>query len=316
MIILKDGVRYELWTPEDEVKDFEPMIIHHIKDIFGPGCKYFPKQKLKTLTNIRLIPDGFVVDFHNEKWYIVELKLLCDDAIRRISGQIVDYKNATRNQKTLRNIYKSIKIIRNADFLDDLINEENPEIIIVIDNLDGEQGRQFIEKVKGTEKNARIIEFKTFFREGVDPKKAHIHLFEPLYKLKTYSGLKNLKIEGSSLMTEESIEQYPLIFEGKETKATALYLGPKIRVKKGAIGAPQKASLSKGNRKTFLKMKQEGVIESIKNRPGYWRLKMDYIFSSPSAAASILQGSSQNGLKCWVNEKGVTLKELLREEKV
>jgi hypothetical protein len=180
MVILKDGVRYDLWTPSHEVNDFEPMIIHHVKDIFGPGCEYFPKQKLKTLANNRSIPDGFVVDFKNKKWYIVELKLLCDDAIRRITGQIVDYKNATKNQKTLRSIYKSIKSIKDADFLDDLINDEKPKIVVIIDSLDGELGKQFIEKVEGTESKAKIIEFKTYYREGAEPNKVHIHSLEPL----------------------------------------------------------------------------------------------------------------------------------------
>ena len=68
-------------------------MIEHIEDIFGERCKYFPKQKLKTLADNRSIPDGFVIDFKNKKWYILELKLLCDDAIRRIRDQLGDYKN-------------------------------------------------------------------------------------------------------------------------------------------------------------------------------------------------------------------------------
>ena len=113
-ILIKDGVKYRLWAPPKEPQDFEPMIKYHVKDIFGKGCEYFPKQKLKTLANNKSIPDGFVVDFKNKKWYIVENKLLCDDAIRRISGQIVDYKNGIKNLTTRREIYKAIKSIKNA----------------------------------------------------------------------------------------------------------------------------------------------------------------------------------------------------------
>ena len=83
-IILINGIKYRLCKLNDEVREFEPLIIKHIKDVFGDGCEYFPKQKVVTLANNRSIPDGFVVDFKNRKWYIVELKLLCDDAIRRI----------------------------------------------------------------------------------------------------------------------------------------------------------------------------------------------------------------------------------------
>lgn len=180
MIILKDGVKYHPWEPKDEVREFEPMIIHHIKDIFGDGSEYFKKQTLTTLSNIRSIPDGFVVDFKNKKWYMVELKLLYDDAVRRISGQIVDYKNAAENLETRRNIYKSIKKINDDKILDELINDEKPEIIVIINSLDGEMGKQFIEKVKGTDKIIKIIEFKTFAREFAEPKKVHIHLFESM----------------------------------------------------------------------------------------------------------------------------------------
>jgi len=66
-ILLMDGVRYRLWTPENELNDFEPMIKYHIKDLFGNDCKYFPKRKLKTLADNRSIPDGFVIDFENQK---------------------------------------------------------------------------------------------------------------------------------------------------------------------------------------------------------------------------------------------------------
>lgn len=184
-ILLKDGVEYKLWTPENEPNDFEPMIKYHIKDIFGNGCEYFSKQKLKTLAGNRSIPDGFVIDFENKKWYIVELKLLCDDAVKRISGQIVQYKNAIRNPRARRDIYKSIKSIKDASFLDDLINDEEPEIVIIIDSLDGKLGEQFREQVEGTDRDVKILVFKTFAREHVNHKMVHVHLFEPVYEIES-----------------------------------------------------------------------------------------------------------------------------------
>jgi len=199
-ILLKDGVKYKLWTPRDEVKDFEPMVICHVKDIFGDGCEYFRKRALKSLANNRSIPDGFVIDFGNENWFIVELKLLGDDAIKRISDQIVSYKSALDNSSTRRKIYKSVKSIKDVPFLDDLINETPPEITIIIDNLEGAKGDQFIEKVKKTDPNIQIIEFQTFARVGCDPKKVHIHLFEPLYEIKP------MPITEPSIITEEKIE--------------------------------------------------------------------------------------------------------------
>lgn len=69
-IILLNGAKYRTWKPTDEVRDFEPLVIEHIKDVFGDSCEYFPKRKLTTLANNSGIPDGFVVDFKKQKWYI------------------------------------------------------------------------------------------------------------------------------------------------------------------------------------------------------------------------------------------------------
>ena len=41
-----------------------------------------------------------------------------------------------------------------------------------------------------------------------------------------------------------------------------------------------------------------------------YRFIQDYLFSSPSAAASILLGRSSNGPKAWKNSEGITLREL------
>ncbi|MFH1788708.1 MAG: winged helix-turn-helix domain-containing protein [Candidatus Altiarchaeota archaeon] len=170
----------------DETRDFEPLVIEHIKDIFGPSCEYFPKRKLKTLADNRSIPDGFIVDFENKKWYVVELKLLCDDAVNRISGQIVNYKNAIENPTALRGIYKAIKSIRDADFLDDLINETRPQLVVIINNIDGGLGAKFREQVRGVDKDVKVVVFKTFARidqneKFVNPNEIHCHVFKPLY---------------------------------------------------------------------------------------------------------------------------------------
>lgn len=179
-ILLMDEVKYKIWTPKKEVEEFEPIVLNHIEDIFGEKCKYFSKKKIKTLANKRSIPDGFVVDFKNKRWYILELKLLCEDAIRRIGNQIIDYKNAVKRIQTRKEIYDAI----GDNSVYKVIFDKNPEIVVIVNSLDGEKGQQFIEKVKGADRNAKIIEFKTYAREHVDPSKVHVHLFEPLYKFK------------------------------------------------------------------------------------------------------------------------------------
>ena len=61
MIIKKDGVTYTEWTPPKEEPDFEPMIIHHVKDIFGDSCEYFMKKQVEAIPGISRTPDGFVI---------------------------------------------------------------------------------------------------------------------------------------------------------------------------------------------------------------------------------------------------------------
>ena len=34
-MFIVDGVRYRLWTPKDEEKEFHPIIKEHINEIFG-----------------------------------------------------------------------------------------------------------------------------------------------------------------------------------------------------------------------------------------------------------------------------------------
>jgi hypothetical protein len=211
-LLIQDGVKYNLWTPGNEPADFEPMIKYHIKDIFGEEARYFPKQKLRTIANNNSIPDGFVIDFKNQRWYVVELKLLCDDAVRRISGQIVDYKNAMKNPHTRQQIFKSIYDELNKaemhQMLYDLIINRNPNIVVLIDSLEGEPGEQFREKVEGVDQNVKILTFKTYATDGVDPKKVHIHLYTSAFEIDSIKQAKSTE--------KSSISPMNLIYDGNK----------------------------------------------------------------------------------------------------
>lgn len=39
--LIIDGVKYKLWTPKHEEKEFHPMIKEHSKEIFGEKSLYF-----------------------------------------------------------------------------------------------------------------------------------------------------------------------------------------------------------------------------------------------------------------------------------
>lgn len=55
----------------------------------------------------------------------------------------------------------------------------------------------------------------------------------------------------------------------------------------------------------------EGVLTEQSDRLAFAK---DYEFTSPSAAASVVQGGHANGLISWKNSKGITLKELEQNE--
>ena len=186
-VLIKDGVLYRLLDEMDEIKDFEPLVIEHIKDIFDQNCEYFSKTSIEPIPGIskKREPDGFVVDFKNKRWFILELKVLGDYAINEIANQITDYKEIN-TQKQLKVISNSIKKQikdENQNFLSDIIYDKSPEIIVIINALDGDKGIQFKSRAKNADK---ILEFKTFARVGTDgnfvnQKEVHCHVFEPLY---------------------------------------------------------------------------------------------------------------------------------------
>lgn len=63
-ILLMDGVRYRLWNyDKKEGKNFEPIVVGHIGDIFGKDCLYFDiKKKIESITGERSLPDGYLID--------------------------------------------------------------------------------------------------------------------------------------------------------------------------------------------------------------------------------------------------------------
>ena len=187
-IVLIDGVYYKEIKIANELHDFEPIVLEHLENIFGEDCRYYPKKMIKSFANNSSIPDGFVIDMKNKKWYILECKLLCDDAIKRIPGQLINYKGAIKNLETKKQLLESM-----VDFSQDLyelIMNKQPEIVIVINSLDGEKGIKFKDKVKTTDEKVMIIEYKTYTREFVDPKKVHLHIYNPL--IKTMPSMKRI----------------------------------------------------------------------------------------------------------------------------
>ena len=66
----------------------------------------------------------------------------------------------------------------------------------------------------------------------------------------------------------------------------------------------------------FVTLRQKLIDEGvIINKGEYFEFSEDYIFSSPSIAASIVLGRNANGLTEWKLSTGVTLKEFETNDK-
>jgi len=193
-MLLIDGVKYRLWTPKDEEKEFHPMIKEHSKEIFGEDSVYFDiKHKLTSKSGIAAIPDAYVITLSKPyKWYIVENELSSHPVYSHIVPQVSKFISGIdnpRNQREIReNLYNEIdrdKVLRAYvekavgsevyRFLSELLSKP-PKIVIIIDEItdDVKEAQNFLKQY-----DTQVIEFKTYVREGAET--VHAHLFEPLH---------------------------------------------------------------------------------------------------------------------------------------
>jgi hypothetical protein len=195
-MLMIDGVKYELWTPSTE-DEFEQVVKEHAEDIFGGKSIYIDrKQKLKSLSGIGSIPDGYVIVFGDlPQWHIVEVELSSHPLHEHIVAQVSKFINGIRNPSTQREIAGAIyEEISRDDFLKlkvkhatesieiykfllDLISR--PPILTIVIEKDTQGLREVIDTLAHPQIN--VVEFQTFTREGIGLA-VHAHLFEPLYQ--------------------------------------------------------------------------------------------------------------------------------------
>lgn len=197
-ILLKDGIKYLPYDYKDE-DELEGMVIEHYKEIFGENSIFFMKRKIKTLSGMGSIPDGFVFDLEKNDWYILEIELSSHDPYKHITPQITKFNRSylnPNNVKTLReSFYKNIndepekkimfelkRIKEIHKFITDLIDTE-PKIVIIIDNIT----QDLIDVSQSLPFETINREFKTYVRENADIS-VHIHFFEPITEVKPKSN--------------------------------------------------------------------------------------------------------------------------------
>lgn len=188
-----DNVKYNLWTPQDEEKEFQPIVKENSNDIFGQDTIYFDiGLELRSLADFGSKPDGFVIDLLNNKWYVVEVELSKHSPYEHIVNQLTRFINGIENPETKELIVDSLwdeidskKMIRahveervKGDihrWLSKLLSER-PKIVVIIE----ERTKEVLEACKFLMNNfeTHILELKTFVRDQAE--NVHAYLLEPL----------------------------------------------------------------------------------------------------------------------------------------
>lgn len=202
-MLLIDGVKYRLFIPKDEEKQFHPMIREHFKEIFGSDSLYFDiRQTLRTKSGIGSIPDAYVITLSKPyQWYIVENELAVHPVYQHIVPQVSRFISGIKtleSQKEVRDaLFAEIKRdkvkeawVENTvqpkeihEFLSDL-TAKAPKIAVLIDEIT-EEVKEAIGALKSLGVT-EVVEFKTYARENAES--VHIHLFEPIFEAGILGG--------------------------------------------------------------------------------------------------------------------------------
>lgn len=197
-MLLIDGAKYELWTPSTE-DELEQIVKEHAQDIFGEQSIYFDrKQKLKSLSGIGSIPDGYVISFQGVPcWCICEVELHTHPLYEHIVPQMTKFINGVKSLSSQREVINAFYGELNSDrfnealvrskigsaevyhFISDLISK--PPILVIVIN---QKTKELQEVCDSLPIEVKIVEFQTFTREGIGLP-VHAHLFEPVFQAPT-----------------------------------------------------------------------------------------------------------------------------------
>jgi len=197
MNILIDGVIYQLVTPQAEAA-LEKSIQENSRHIFGENSFYFDVKKvLRSKAGIASIPDGYAILFEpRPRWCIVEVELASHPIYEHVISQLSKFNRGIEDTQTRKNIVdllydafskddilkaqlkKKIKTGEIYKFISDLLSED-PLIIVAID----EKTEELQEALTDLRGEVRVLEFKTFRREGVS-EELNAYVFEPIVGVK------------------------------------------------------------------------------------------------------------------------------------
>ena len=263
-MLIVDGIKYKLWIPKDEEKDFHPMVKKYSKEIFNEDSIYFDiKHKLTSKSGIAAIPDAYVITLSKPyEWYIVENELASHQVYNHIVPQVSKFVDSIEELETQRDIRDILNNMVEQDkdikafiekktgkdsyrFLSELVSL-SPKIALIIDEITPEvdKASKSLKKLA----NTKIIEFKTFVRD--DASNVYAHLFEPielesfmketespLHKRIPNIGLKNIiekiisQINSITFTTIDVYNKFKELYPSEFEKFEKKYEGKKYSTK-------------------------------------------------------------------------------------
>jgi hypothetical protein len=102
-MLVTDKRRF-IQVPFDSEEEIENVVVENSTDIFGPDSIYFPKTLIKTSGGTGTIPDGFVIDLAERKWFIVEAETSSHGVYEHIARQIAKQIVASKQLETRKKL--------------------------------------------------------------------------------------------------------------------------------------------------------------------------------------------------------------------
>ncbi len=186
-LIISGDNKFQLYNYKSE-KELEKIAIRHSKELFGKNTFYLDlKKKIASTKGTSGIPDGFLIDFENDKFYIIEIELSTHEIVSHISNQLIRFKVAMTNTDARAQLAKDAynKILEEKSgsnkkiglkYLQEVINKKFG-IFIIIDDV-SEQLAEIVSILSQDGTEVIAISFETY----VDSENNRVYKFKPFTK--------------------------------------------------------------------------------------------------------------------------------------
>lgn len=170
-VVIFTGEAFRPYSYKSE-EELEKLAVEHSDELFGKNSHYFNvKRKIVSRSGIGSKPDGYLIDFINNKFFIIEIELGSHDIVEHIMNQLSRFKLAMGNPETredlakflaatLTNVEDQTKKVSDVNYLTKVI-EKGVGIFIIIDSV-SEQLTEVVEHLAKDGTDVKAIPFETY----------------------------------------------------------------------------------------------------------------------------------------------------------